>query len=280
MVTLPGARFLMGTNYIGSYPLDGEGPVRPVDLSPFEIDVYPVTNGDFSAFVAETGFQTDAEKFGWSFVFWAHIPEDMFDDLVDETVPAAPWWCKISGAYWRAPEGPGSSIDDRIDHPVVHISWNDAHSYAEWAGKRLPTEAQWEYAARGGLVQKLYPWGNDLTPDGRHLSNIWQGDFPILDSGEDGFTGTCPVNHFPPNAYGLYSITGNTWEWCSDWFDTRFQLDSVPQDPGGPPEGYAKVMKGGSFLCHESYCNRYRVGARTQSTPDSSTSHVGFRCVR
>jgi formylglycine-generating enzyme len=277
-VDLPGGTFLMGTNYQYGFAADGEGPVRPVSLSPFRIGVNPVTNAEFAVFVGETGYITDSERYGWSFVFWSHIPADRFNDLVSDTVAAAPWWCQISGASWRAPEGPGSDILNRSHHPVVHVSWNDASAYAAWAGQSLPTEAQWEYAARGGLEQKLYPWGDELTPGGRHLCNVWQGEFPRLDTAEDGYAGTCPVDAFPPNGFGLYSMTGNVWEWCADWF-TPFFVSELTQDPTGPEQGQAKVMKGGSFLCHASYCNRYRVAARTSNTPDSAASNVGFRCV-
>jgi formylglycine-generating enzyme required for sulfatase activity len=162
----------------------------------------------------------------------------------------------------------------------VHVSWNDASAYADWAGKRLPTEAEWEYAARGGLEQKLYPWGDDLTPAGRHLCNIWQGEFPTHDTAEDGYAGTCPVDAFPPNGFELYSVAGNVWEWCLDWFSPDFHRIATRVNPVGPPSGTAKVMKGGSYLCHASYCNRYRVAARTSNTPDSSTTNTGFRCVR
>jgi sulfatase modifying factor 1 len=277
-VALPGGEFLMGTDYAHAFPNDGEGPVRPVTLSPFAIDTFPVTNRDFAAFVDATNYRTEAERFAWSFVFWMHLPPDRLDELVEDTVAAAPWWCKVNGADWRHPEGPGSHIDTRPNHPVVHTSWNDAAAYAAWAGKSLPTEAQWEYAARGGLVQKLYPWGDDLTPNGQHLCNIWQGEFPRIDTAEDGFAGACPVDSFPPNAFGLYSITGNVWEWCADWFGVKFN-DAPQLNPTGPPHGETKVMKGGSFLCHASYCNRYRVAARTSNTPDSAASNIGFRCV-
>ncbi len=284
MVPLEGGRFLMGTDYKGAFPADGEGPVRAVTLTPFEIDAFPVTNQDFAAFVDATGYRTEAERFGWSFVFWSHIPEERFEQLVEDTVAAAPWWCKVSGACWKHPEGPGSNVcdagGDRSRHPVVHVSWNDAAAYAGWAGKALPTEAQWEYAARGGLEQKLYPWGDELTPNGQHRCNIWQGEFPRIDTAEDGYAGTCPVDSFLPNAYGIYSITGNVWEWCADWFNTVFPSTPLLHEPAGPPNGESKVMKGGSFLCHASYCNRYRVAARTSNTPDSSTSNMGFRCVR
>ena len=276
-VSLPGGSFLMGTDYSQGFPADGEGPVRRVTLSSFDIDTYPVTNADFASFISATNYRTEAETFGWSFVFWAHIPEEHFEKVVEDTVAQTPWWCKVPGATWDHPEGPGSDVKDRRNHPVVHVSWNDAAAYASWAGKILPTEAQWEYAARGGLEQKLYSWGDELTPEGRHLCNIWQGQFPRLDTAEDGYAGSCPVDSFPPNGYGLYSCTGNVWEWCADWFSTAF---SALQNPVGPPDGQAKVMKGGSFLCHASYCNRYRVAARTSNTPDSSASNIGFRCVK
>jgi formylglycine-generating enzyme required for sulfatase activity len=278
-ISLPGGTFLMGTDYDDAFPIDGEGPVRPVFLSPFAMDTYPVTNRDFTAFVSATNYVTESERFEWSFVFWSHIPPERLDELVEDTVAAAPWWCKVPGASWLHPEGPGSHIDERPNHPVVHVSWNDAAAYAKWAGKSLPTEAQWEYAARGGLEQKLFPWGDELTPGGKHLCNIWQGEFPRIDTAEDGFAGTCPVDAFPPNPFGLYSITGNVWEWCSDWFQTSFTT-ARQDDPKGPAMGQTKVMKGGSFLCHASYCNRYRVAARTSNTPDSATSNIGFRCVQ
>jgi formylglycine-generating enzyme required for sulfatase activity len=280
MTALPGGAFLMGTDYRDAFPSDGEGPVREVVLSPFRIDTYPVTNRDFRAFVEATNYRTESEDFGWSFVFWMHVPADRFDELVEDTAAATPWWCKVPGASWREPEGPGSSIEDRLNHPVVHVSWNDATAYAAWAGKSLPTEAQWEYAARGGLEQKLYPWGDELTPGGQHRCNIWQGDFPRVDTAEDGFAGSCPVDSFVPNGFGLYSATGNVWEWCADWFHTAFATSPVLQDPKGPARGERKVMKGGSFLCHSSYCNRYRVAARTSNTVDSAASNIGFRCVR
>ena len=279
MIDLPGGRFLMGTDYVQGFPADGEGPVRSVVVSPFSIDIAPVTNAQFGEFIRATDYVTEAERYGWSFVFWAHIPEARFEKLVDDTVAQAPWWCKVYGATWKSPEGPGSHVNTRADYPVVHVSFHDATAYAAWAGKQIPTEAEWEYAARGGLEQKLYPWGNDLTPNGTHLCNIWQGEFPTNDTGEDGFAGTCPVRAFPPNAFGLYSITGNVWEWTADWFGTRHPK-TESTNPKGPKQGTNKVMKGGSFLCHASYCNRYRVAARTQNTPDSSTSNIGFRCVR
>jgi formylglycine-generating enzyme len=279
MVRLPGGVFLMGTNTTEGFPEDGEGPVRKVKVSPFSMDRYTVTNRHFREFVEATGYRTEAEKFGWSFVFWLHIPRSRFQELVADRVPVAPWWCKVCGAKWSTPEGPGSDISTREDHPVVHVSWNDAAAFARWTGQRLPTEAEWEYAARGGLEQKLYPWGDELQPDGEHRCNIWQGEFPYYDTAEDGYSGTCPVDAFPPNGYGLYSITGNTWEWCADWFSAEYHKTAACNDPVGPRSGTARVTKGGSFLCHKSYCNRYRVAARTSNTPDSSSSNTSFRCA-
>ena len=269
----------MGTDYARANHGDGEGPVRPVALSPYAIDACPVTNADFAAFVAATGYVTEAERFGNSFVFQGQVPQERYDELVIDTLAAAPWWCLVQDACWRAPEGPGSNIAERMTHPVVHVSWNDAMAYAAWSGGTLPTEAQWEYAARGGLEQKLYPWGDELTPQGRHLCNVWQGEFPDLNTGEDGFAATCPVDAFPPNGHGLYSVTGNTWEWCLDFWSVDFTA-APSRDPQGPGTGGARVMKGGSFLCHASYCNRYRPAARTMNTPDSAASNIGFRCAR
>jgi sulfatase modifying factor 1 len=279
MVALPGGTFLMGTDFAEGFPGDGEGPVRPVTLQPFSIDRYPVTNRIFRQFVETTGYRTDAERYGWSFGFWLHIPRAKFSQMVEDRVPAAPWWCKVPGAKWDAPEGPESNVSSRTDHPVVHVSWNDATAFTQWSGQRLPTEAEWEYAARGGLEQKLYPWGDKLRPKGEHRCNIWQGEFPNRDTAEDGYSGTCPVGAFPPNGYELYSMTGNVWEWCADWFSAEFHVTADGNNPKGPSDGTGRVTKGGSFLCHKSYCNRYRVAARTSNTPDSSTSNMGFRCV-
>ncbi|HEY6737947.1 MAG TPA: formylglycine-generating enzyme family protein [Actinopolymorphaceae bacterium] len=282
MVRIPGGEFAMGTDDPDANPADGEGPVRTVRLSPYLIDPTVVTNRQFSTFVKATGYVTEAEKFGWSYVFYLFVGREQRRYVMDATVPEVPWWLAVEGAHWRAPEGPGSSIDRRPQRPVVHVSWRDAAAYAAWAGKRLPTEGEWECAARGGLHQAKYAWGDDLTPRGRWRCNIWQGRFPQVNTEDDGFAGTAPVKSFAPNGYGLYEVAGNVWEWCADWWSTDWHVEESPLtriDPKGPPEGTSRVMRGGSYLCHESYCNRYRVAARTSNTPDSSTGNLGFRCA-
>ena len=275
MVRIPGGTFLMGTDSHEGYASDGEGPVRTVTVSPFWMDRQAVTNAAFGDFVAATGYRTEAERFGWSFVFGGLLPEDF---PPTRAVAAAPWWRQVEGADWSHPEGPLSDIANRGNHPVVHISWQDATAYCEWAGRRLPTEAEWEYAARGGLVQKRYPWGDELMPGGEHRCNIWQGEFPSMNTLDDGFYGTAPADAFAPNGFGLYNMTGNTWEWCADWFDVAHGAAPQP-DPRGPILGTHRVIRGGSYLCHESYCYRYRVAARSGSTPDSTTGNTGFRCA-
>jgi formylglycine-generating enzyme required for sulfatase activity len=274
-VLLAGGTFLMGTDSAEGYPADGEGPVREVTLSAFWMDTLAVTNAQFGAFISATGYRTDAERFGWSFVFAGLLPGDFGPT---RGAAAAPWWREVEGATWDHPEGPHSDVSARQDHPAVHVSWDDAAAYCAWAGKRLPTEAEWEYAARGGLVQRRYPWGDELTPAGEHRCNTWQGDFPASNDCDDGFYGTAPAGAFPPNGYGLYNMVGNTWEWCADWFEVRHERTTL-HDPRGPEAGTHRVIRGGSYLCHESYCYRYRVAARSASTPDSSTGNTGFRCV-
>ncbi len=280
MIQLDGGRFLMGAESPESFLADGEGPIREVTLDPFLLDTYPVTNERYLEFTRATGHVTESERFGWSFVFHTHIPKEAFTDVVEDTVLGIEWWCKVPGANWRRPEGPDSSIDSKMNHPVTHVAWTDAAAYCRWAGKRLPTEAEWEFAARGGLERKTYPWGDELTPGGRHLCNIWQGEFPLRDAAEDGFAGTAPVDAFPPNGFGFHTITGNAWEWCADWFHPAWHILASKKNPLGPVSGTNRVMKGGSYLCHKSYCNRYRVGARTSNTPDSATTNIGFRCAR
>ncbi|MGW6682969.1 formylglycine-generating enzyme family protein [[Kitasatospora] papulosa] len=277
MVLLPGGVFLMGTEDPEGFRADGEGPVREVRVSPFRIDAHAVSNRRFAEFVAATGHVTEAERFGWSYVFAGFLPAALRRGA--GRPEGTPWWCGVEGARWDAPEGPGSGIEDRGDHPVVHVSWNDARAYSRWAGARLPTEAEWEYAARGGLEQARYPWGDELTPGGEHRCNIWQGRFPTRNTAEDGYAGTAPADAYQPNGFGLYNMAGNVWEWCQDWWSTTHPAGRR-SDPRGPGSGDAKVMRGGSYLCHRSYCNRYRVAARTRNTPDSTTGNLGFRCVR
>ncbi|MEN1967872.1 formylglycine-generating enzyme family protein [Lentibacillus sp. N15] len=278
MIYLSGGQFMMGTNEKEAFPDDGEGPVRKVKVDPFYMDRCTVTNAEFTKFVKATEYKTEAEQFGWSFVFYQFLSPKIARQ-VKQVVQGTPWWYAVEGAYWNHPEGPDSSVEDRMDHPVVHVSWNDAMAYCHWAGKRLPTEAEWEYAARGGLSQQTYPWGNELTPDGKYYCNIWQGRFPEKNTEEDGYAGTAPALSFPENGYGFYNMSGNVWEWCSDWFVRSIHKKGGSNNPQGPLDGNAKVIRGGSYLCHKSFCNRYRVAARSSNTPDSSTGNMGFRCV-
>ncbi|MBA2510478.1 MAG: formylglycine-generating enzyme family protein [Actinomycetota bacterium] len=280
MVRLPGGEFLMGTEDGKGFPQDGEGPVRKVRLYPFSISPHATTNAEFSRFVDATGYRTEAEEFGWSFVFHGSLPASGIK--IKGMVGGAPWWKGVKGAFWWEPEGPGSGLEDRMDHPVVHVTHNDALSYCAWAGVRLPTEAEWEYAARGGLKGRRFPWGNTLTPNREHRCNIWQGEFPTRNTAGDGYRGTCPVDAFPPNGFGLHNVSGNVWEWCSDWFSAtahRGGGKAPRENPTGPQSGTVRVIRGGSYLCHKSYCNRYRVAARSSNTPDSSTGNTGFRCA-
>ncbi|MBO2943397.1 formylglycine-generating enzyme family protein [Paenibacillus sp. F411] len=279
MVSLPGGAFWMGTSSTDGFPADGEGPERKVQLDAFEIAPYAVTNAEYKAFVDATGYVTEAESFGWSYVFHLLVPEEIKQHV--EHVPRdVPWWYVVEGAYWNAPEGPGSHVEDRLDHPVIHISWNDADAYCRWAGVRLPTEAEWEYAARGGLERRTYPWGDLLKVDGEHRCNIWQGKFPVRNSELDGYVGTAPVDAFLPNGYGLYNMSGNVWEWCSDWFSPDYHQTTSADNPRYSRSTGKRSMRGGSYLCHRSYCNRYRVAARSSNTPDSSTGNCGFRVAR
>lgn len=278
MVPLSGGRFRMGTDDVSGFPEDGEGPIRDVEIWPFRMGRYAVTNAEFSRFTKATGYKTEAELFGWTFVFHRFVPSEAAR-RVDRVPQDTPWWWPVEGAFWAKPEGPSSDLKGRGSHPAVHISWNDAVAYCDWAGARLPTEAEWEFAARGGLSKKTYPWGDNLTPHGSHRCNIWQGSFPDRNTEEDGFTGTAPVDAFEPNGYGLHNLAGNVWEWCSDWFSPDYHTASESVNPTGPDSGGAKSMRGGSYLCHDSYCNRYRVAARSANTPDSSTGNLGFRCA-
>lgn len=269
LAIIPGGTVTIGTNQ-AIFPEDNESPERVVKVNDFYMDKFEVSNDKFEKFVSSTNYVTDAEKFGDSFVFKGLITEEVQKKYVDFRVASAPWWYKIDKVDWRHPEGADSNIDGRGNHPVVHVSWKDAVEYCKWEGKRLPTEAEWETACRSGRKGKLYPWGDAMNPRNEHWMNIWQGDFPDNDLGEDGFKSTCPVDQFKQNKFGLYNIVGNVWEWTADAWDEN---DSIADD-------IRRVKKGGSYLCHKSYCYRYRCAARSQNTADSSAGNLGFRCAK
>jgi formylglycine-generating enzyme required for sulfatase activity len=272
---IPGGRGLLGASQ-AMIPNDGESPLRNTKIAAFRMGRNPVTNAEFQAFVEATGYVTEAEKFGWSFVFWAQVPEAVG---ATQAVVDVEWWRRVDGATWRDINGPGTSAEAwHPDHPVVQVSWHDAQAYAAWAGGRLPTEAEWEHAARGGLGDVRFPWG-DAEPNDTDLTpcNIWQGHFPETNSGRDGYLTTAPAYSFAPNGYGLYNLVGNVWEWTSE----PFRIPSLKKDVKmrlAAMKGY-KLSKGGSFLCHRSYCYRYRIAARSGTSPDSATTHQGFRVV-
>nr|WP_279537858.1 formylglycine-generating enzyme family protein [Amycolatopsis acidicola] len=274
--TLPGGEFVMGTDRDEGCPEDGEGPAHLVSLSAFSIRPCVVTNKEFAEFADDTGYRTDAERYGWSFVFAGLLPAQR---PPTRALAEAPWWRQVFGADWRHPDGPWSGVDDRLDHPVVQVSWRDARAYCRWAGCRLPTEAEWEYAARGGLAGKRYPWGDTREPRGVHRMNVWQGEFPEHNTGADGWLGTAPADSYEPNGFGLYNMTGNVWEWCADWFSPVAYAINDLRDPQGPPSGSHRVLRGGSYLCHESSCSRYRVTSRGANTVDNAAGTLGFRCV-
>jgi formylglycine-generating enzyme required for sulfatase activity len=262
------------------------------------MDRTAVTNEQFSWFVKQTGYVTVAERQPEAAdlpgvpaerrVPGAGVFRPPAGKSVDQCAGCGEWWAFVPGACWKHPEGPGSDLAGREKHPVVHIAWDDAVAYAKWAGKRLPTEAEWELAARGGLDRKRYAWGDELKPGGKWMANIWQGRFPGENTCEDGFYGTAPVRSFPANGYGLYDMSGNVWQWCADWYRPDYYAASPDRNPPGPessvdPDGRGepkRVQRGGSFLCSDNYCRRYRVGARGQGEPKTGLSHTGFRCVR
>lgn len=270
-VCIGGEWFQMGSTD-APYPQDGEGPVRSVWVDPFTLVTTAVSNRDFRRFADATSYTTDAEQAGSSFVF--HL---LLEDA--HSAPASgivPWWRDVPGACWYAPEGSGSSIDDRQDHPVVHITRKDALQYCRWSGTRLATEAEWEYAARGGLQSQPYPWGEKLITNGQHRCNIWQGDFPNTNTGCDGYLSTAPVTAYAANPYGFFNMTGNVWEWVADRF-TRMHSPRPVKNPKGPLNGDTFVAKGGSYLCHKSYCLRYRTSSRQAIAADVSAGNLGFR---
>jgi sulfatase modifying factor 1 len=271
-VEIPGGTALVGTNM----PLiadDGEGPLRKVRITPFKLGKTCVSNSAFARFVQATGYQTDAERYGWSFVFWS----DVDGSMKTQGIPGLEWWRKVEGAFWSDPKGNGNCILDQAgDDPVVHVSWNDAVAYAKWAGGRLPTEAEWEHAARGGLGDVRFPWGLTEPDDTDQFPcNIWQGSFPNTNTGADGYVGLAPAEAFEPNGYGLYNMVGNNWEWSADPFKVK-SLKKQVRARVAQMSGF-KLVKGGSALCHKSYCYRYRIAARTGNSPDSTTGYQGFR---
>jgi formylglycine-generating enzyme len=299
MAWIPGGRFWMGTNH-----MEDAQPVHEVEVKGFWMDRTDVTNKEFARFVQATGYKTIAERPLDPKEFPNLAPEDLVPGSVVFTPPSGPvpldhplaWWSFVKGANWQHPEGPGSNLQGKEKYPVVHIAWADAQAYAKWAGKRLPTEAEWEFAARGGLDGEEFAWGNALMPGGKHMANIWQGNFPSQNSCEDGYERTSPVTAFPPNGYGVYDMIGNVWEWTTDWWSARHEADAakaccIPANPRGGPESTSydpcqplsriprKVIKGGSHLCAPNYCRRYRPAARHAEPVDTSTSHLGFRCI-
>ena len=274
-VPVPGGRAYVGTGRT-EVADDGEGPVRRVGVKPFLMGATSVTNAEFADFVEATGHVSEAERWGWSFVFWSDVPEAAG---ATDGVVGSEWWRRVTGACWRDIHGPGTA--DGVwqpDHPVVHMSWHDAASYAAWVGGRLPTEAEWEHAARGGLGDVRFPWGDAEPDDHDHLPcNIWQGRFPQANSLADGYGGTAPAQSYAPNGYGLYNMVGNVWEWTSEEFRIR-SLKKRVQERLKAMKGF-RLSKGGSFLCHRSYCYRYRIAARSGISPDSTAAHQGFRVV-
>ncbi|KAG8189550.1 hypothetical protein JTE90_008510 [Oedothorax gibbosus] len=275
-VLIKGGTFQMGTDK-PVFVADGEGPSRKVTLDDFYLDIHEVSNEDFKVFVEKTGHVTEAETFGDSFVL-EYLLSDNVKATISQAVAAAPWWLPVKGADWRHPEGVDSNIEERMDHPVIHVSWNDAVAYCKWKNMRLPTEAEWEYACRSGLNDRLFPWGNKQMPQDKHYMNIWQGQFPGNNTAEDGFVSTAPVTSFPATSLGLKNIVGNVWEWTSDWWSVQ-HTEAKQHNPQGPSSGSDKVKKGGSYMCHKSYCYRFRCAARSQNTPDTSAGNLGFRCA-
>ncbi|MBS0026756.1 formylglycine-generating enzyme family protein [Chitinophaga sp. 22321] len=308
MVLIPAGTFMMGAD--DSTGMADEYPKHSVAIASFWMDEHEVTNQEFAAFVKATGYVTTAEKPISKEELLASLPpgtpEPDSSVLADMMAPGAlvftppdhavsfndisQWWTFTPGTTWQHPEGPGSNLDNRGNLPVTQVSWLDAQAYAKWAGKRLPTEAEWEYAARGALSGKLYPWGDEALTTGKPKANTWNGNFPYNNTKTDGFYGPAPVKSYSPNGYKLYDMSGNVWEWCEDWYDANYyvQGEKGAQNPPGPAAGFdpddqgqaKRVIRGGSFMCSDEYCRGYRVSARMKSTPESGLSNLGFRCVR
>ncbi|MDX8495344.1 formylglycine-generating enzyme family protein [Mesorhizobium sp. VK22B] len=298
MVWIPGGQFMMGSD--SAY--QEEAPAHRVRVDGFWMDRCTVTNTEFERFVADTGYVSLAEKPANAADYPGAKPEMLAPSSIIFKKPSRPvdmrnhynWWVYVAGANWRHPRGPASTIHKLGDHPVVHVAFEDVEAYARWAGKELPTEAEWEFAARGGLDSAEYVWGDELTPGGRHMANVWQGDFPYRNSMEDGFEYTAPVGSFPPNGYGLYDMAGNVWQWTADWYQEHDRIDSPCCMAANPRGGTREasydlltpdiqiprmVTKGGSHLCAPNYCRRYRPAARMAQPVDTSISHLGFRCI-
>jgi formylglycine-generating enzyme required for sulfatase activity len=305
MVHVPGGSFIMGGDSVWGRP--DEFPHHKVAVSSFYMDEHEVTNKQFREFIDATGYETMAErKPDWEelkkqvppgtpkppeeVLVAASLVFKQTDKPVSLNDPSV-WWTWVAGADWRHPEGPESSIDGKDDYPVVHVSWEDAEAYAKWAGKRLPTEAEWEYASRGGMQDNIYPWGNELINKGKAKANSWDGRFPYENTNKDGFARLAPVKQYQPNGFGLYDMGGNVWEWCADWYHSKYYETCLtndivnnpqgPDEPFDPDEPYAqkKVTRGGSFLCNDQYCSGFRVSARMKTSWDTSLNHTGFRCV-